>query len=306
MEIDEKPFQSKNAFHLVGIIPVAGQPLDYGLDLPDCMMPISQNYTLIEHAVYECAMAGCETIWIVCNDDIAPIIRYRVGDFIEDPVYVSRMVKFPSERKIQIPIFYVPIHPKDRDKRDCLSWSVIHGALTSLKVTSQISKWLTPNKYYVSFPYGVFPVEEVRKHRTQISSQKNFYITSGGNTVEDDYYCSFSFGVPEFIKYRKNIRKKGTGMYTMDVVDERGIPRSKLPIEERYSARFFSLKDVFTDLDLDQSNVFEPSQFCNVGSWDQYRSFMRSPLSEKIQRPWKGIMRYREFNPIGSDPEEDI
>lgn len=304
MQVDEKPFQSKNAFHLAGIVPIAGQPLDYSMDFPDCMMPISENYTLIEHAVYECAMAGCETIWLICNDDIAPIIRYRVGDYIEDPVYVSRMTKFPSENKRQIPIFYVPIHPKDRDKRDCLAWSVIHGALTSLKVSSQLSKWLVPNKYYVSFPYGVFPVEEIREHRTKISSPKNFYISYDNKTVQDDSYCSFTFGVPDFIKYRKNIRQKGTGMYTTDVLDDRGIPRSKLPIEERYSARFFNLSDVFTDLDLDDSNVLTPSSFCNVGSWGDFRNYMSNPLSLEIKRPWKGIMRYREFNPIGLDPKE--
>ena len=304
MQIDEKPFQSKNAFHLAGIVPIAGQRLDFKMDFPDCMMPISQNYTLIEHAVYECAMAGCETIWIICNDDVAPMIRYRIGDYIEDPVYVSRMARFPSEHKVQIPIFYVPIHPKDRDKRDCLSWSVIHGALVALKITTQISKWTAPNKYYVSFPYGVFPVEELREYRTKISSTTNFYVMSNGKTVEDNYYCSFTFGVPEFIKYRKNIRKKGTGMYTTEVVDERGIPRSKLPIEQRYSARFFDLKEVFTGLDTESSNCFEPSGFSNVGCWEEYRAFMGSPLSAQIRRPWEGIMRYREFNPVGVDTKQ--
>ena len=303
MQVNEKPFQSKNAFHLAGIVPIAGQSLDYNMDFPDCMMPISENYTLIEHAVYECAMAGCETIWLVCNDDVAPMIRHRVGDYIEDPVYVSRMTKFPSENRKQIPIFYVPIHPKDRDKRDCLAWSVIHGALASLKVSTQLSKWLAPNKYYVSFPYGVFPVEEIRQHRAKISSPKNFYVISGDKTVEDDYYCSFTFGVPEFIKYRRNIRKKGTGMYTTEILDKRGIPRSKLPIEKRYSARFFNLSDVFTDLDLDSSNKFKPSMYCNVGSWCDFRNYMSDPLSEQIKRPWKRIMRYREFNPVGVDPD---
>ena len=36
-------------------------------------MPIAPNYTLLENAVYECAWAGCETIWIICNDDVAPL-----------------------------------------------------------------------------------------------------------------------------------------------------------------------------------------------------------------------------------------
>ena len=29
-------------------------------------------------------MAGCRTIWIVCNDDMQPLIRYRLGDYVYD------------------------------------------------------------------------------------------------------------------------------------------------------------------------------------------------------------------------------
>jgi len=304
MEYDDKPFQTQVAFHLAGIVPIAGQPLDYGFDFPDCMMPISENYTLVEHAVYECAMAGCETIWLICNDDVAPMIRYRIGDYVQDPVYVSRKSRFNSLEKIRIPIFYVPISAKDRDKRDCLSWSVIHGALTSLKVSSQLSKWLSPSKYYVSFPYGVFPVAELREHRKLISSDKNFYVTYQSNSPENDYYTSFTFGKEEFIKYRANIRKKGTGMYTMDQVDHRGIPRGRLPVEQRFSARFFSLSDVFTDLDISESNSFEPSEFHNVSSWEEYCEFISSHNKESFKKPSKSILAYREDNPIGMDIED--
>ena len=62
------------SYHLAGIIPVAGMPANINLELPNCMAMIAENYTAIEHAVVQCAYAGCETIWIVCNDDVAPII----------------------------------------------------------------------------------------------------------------------------------------------------------------------------------------------------------------------------------------
>jgi len=304
MEFDPKPFQTTASFHLAGIIPIAGQKLDYGFDFPDCMMPISPNYTLIEHAVYECAMAGCETIWLVCNDDIAPLIRYRIGDQVQDPVYVSRKSKFNSLEKIRIPIFYVPISSKDRDKRDCLAWSVLHGALTSLKVSSQISKWLIPDKYYVSFPYGVFPVDELRRHRKLISSKSNFYITYKGHSPEDDYYTSFTFGKDEFIRYRANIRSKATGMYTMDEVDTRGIPRSYLPVEQRYSARFFSLSDAFDELDIAEGNSYEPTEFYNVSNWQEYCTFISTHNKTSFIRPPKSILAYKEDNPIGLDTED--
>lgn len=262
-------------------------------------MPVAPNFTLIQAAVLECAYAGCDNIWVVCNDDIAPIVRHTVGDYVEDPMYFYNRSTRTSDTRRRIPIFWVPIHPKDRDRRDCLAWSVIHGALAALKVTSQISKWTIPDKYYVSFPYGVSKPDQVWKSRRAIRTMKNFYTTSDGKTVQDNLYTSFTFGKEEFIKYRRNVRK-GTGVYTMDVVDEKGIPRSKMPLEERWSARFFDLKDVFTDLDLDNANLLE-IDFHNVGSWSEYLDFAASDYARKIEVPPKELFSYREFNPIAKD-----
>ena len=62
------------SFHLAGIIPIAGQDLDFNMPWHDCLMPIAQNYLAVERAVVECAYAGCETIWVVCHDDMQPLI----------------------------------------------------------------------------------------------------------------------------------------------------------------------------------------------------------------------------------------
>ena len=51
-------------FHLAGIIPVAGQPLDFDLPWHDSCAPIAPDYLAVERAIVECAYAGCETIWI--------------------------------------------------------------------------------------------------------------------------------------------------------------------------------------------------------------------------------------------------
>ena len=78
-ELNDKPFLDDKNFHLAGIIPVAGHKVDFGMEWDESLAPISPNYTLIENAVYECAWAGCDTIWIVVNDDMAPLLRYRLG-----------------------------------------------------------------------------------------------------------------------------------------------------------------------------------------------------------------------------------
>jgi hypothetical protein len=301
MGTSEKAFSSQANFHLAGIIPVAGQPLEYGMPYPDCLLPIAPDYTMIEAAVIEAAFAGCDTIWIVCNDDIAPMVRYRIGDFIQDPVhFYNKFDPLPSQRRKRISIFWVPVHAKDRYKRDCLSWSILHGAIASLKVASQLSKWLIPDKYYVSFPYGIIDPRELQKVRRKIRSKNNFYISYEGKTVQDNNYSSFTFGKEEFILYRRNVRK-GTGKYTTEVTDERGLPRSKLPLEERWSARFFEPKDVFTGVDVATGYQHEVTQFYNLSNWEEYRNYMSSDLARDTQRPTKELFTYREFNRIAQD-----
>ena len=301
MEANSEIQLSKNTFNLTGVIPVAGMPLDFGMDWHDCLTPIAPNYTMVEHAVYECAWAGCETIWVVCHYDMEPLIRYRIGDYIQDPVYANRTLeRYPSEHQRRIPIYYVPIHPKDRDRRDCLGWSVLYGALVALKVHSKISKWTTPDKYYVSFPYGIFDPKELRPFRSQISSNQNFFVAKNSDLVNKNNYTSFTFGKEEFVRFRKEVRK-GTGMYKNSAS---GIPTEKLPIEERYSARFFELKDIFADLREEEGHIFEPTYFYNVGSWDEYIDFLSSPHGRIIERPSKEIMGYHEFNSIGKDRDD--
>lgn len=302
-ELNDKPFLDLQNFHLAGIIPVAGHKLDFGMEWDECLSPISPNYTLIENAIYECAWAGCDTIWIVVNDDMAPLLRHRIGERIQDPIYVTN--KFATAQKNyqkHIPIFYVPIHPKDRDKRDCLAWSVLHGAVSCLKISDFLSKWIKPDKYYVSFPFSVFNSFDLRQHRRKIRSKNNFYVTKNGLSVEDNLYASFTFGKEEFVKYRRIIRQKGTGMYDRSSPkDERGIHTERLPIEERYSARHFDLQDVFIDLDVSEDNSVEPSWYYDIGSWEQYCVFLSTEESKKIKRPNPIVMGYREFNKIGLD-----
>ena len=273
------------------------------MEWDECLSPISPNYTLIENAIYECAWAGCDTIWVVINDDMAPLLRHRIGERIQDPIYVTnRFATAQKNYQKHIPIFYVPIHPKDRDKRDCLAWSVLHGAVSCLKISDFLSKWIKPDKYYVSFPFSVFNSFDLREHRRKIRSKNNFYVTKNGLSVEDNLYASFTFGKEEFVKYRRIIRQKGTGMYDpQSPKDERGIHTERLPIEERYSARHFDLQDVFIDLDVSEDNSVEPSWYYDIGSWEQYCEFLATEESKKIKRPSPIVMGYREFNKTGLD-----
>ena len=179
--------QIASSFHLAGIVPVAGQPFDFEFPWHDCLQPIGKNYLALERAILECAYAGCETIWVVCHKETQALVKHRLGDYIYDPVrYWSHWNKIPTDNQKIIPIFFVPIHPKDRGKRDCLSWSALYGALTAYWLNQKISRWVTPDRYYVSFPQGVYPPEFLKAHRKQISSKKPFFVSSAGKTVKDN------------------------------------------------------------------------------------------------------------------------
>ena len=258
------------------------------------MLPIANDYTLLDAAIVECAYAGCDTIWIVCNDDTAPLLRHRIGDYIEDPSYYYFNTSVNKDQRKRIPIFWVPIHPKDRDKRDCLSWSVIYGSLSAFMISSKISKWVIPDKYYVSFPYGLINPRDLIENRKFISSKNNFYVMSNNQTVQDNIYASFTFGKDEFIKYRRNVRK-GTGKYKGSFGNMK-----TLPLEKRWSARFFEPKDVFTDLDLDQSNLMITDNFYNIASWDEYHGYMNSEYSKEIEKPPGDLFSYKEFHGVAT------
>ena len=297
-------FNTKNvngsSYHLAGIVPCGGHPLDFGMEWPDFMMPIAPNYTMIEAAIMECAWAGCETIWVCLYEDTAPLVRHRIGDFVQDPVWAWRgLDPQPTANQKRIPIFYVPVHPKNRFRRDCLAWSVIEGALSAFKVSATVSKWIYPNKYWVSFPYGYFNPQLLREHRQKISSPKNFYVTHKGQTPEQGIHTSFSFGKEEFVRFRRQIRK-GTGKFTSDE-DEDGIPRTKLPLEERYSGRWFDLKDVFINLDNSSDNSIEVKEFYDLSSWQKYRNYLLSDLAEQTTRPPEWLIKFSEFGSISLD-----
>jgi len=290
-------------FHLAGIVPVSGLENRFNNMLPDCLTPIADDYSLIEAAVVECAYAGCDTIWVICNDDISPLVREKLGDFVEDPVYVYRKFDYsPRSSKRFIPIYYVPIHPKDRDKRDCLPWSVIYGSLVAFKTSEFLSTWISPNKYYVSFPYGYFKPSQLREHRKIISSSKNVYISHEGKTMKDNLFTSFTFGKDEFLEFRRVIRT-GTGRYFPGKGYGPYEEREFLPIEERWSARFFDNEKVFAPFNLEDANEIKVENYYTISNWEEYTSFFKN-CEDLPYRP-KSLLPRETARGLANDYSDD-
>ena len=276
------------SFHLAGIIPITTKPMDFGMDWHDCLMPIAPNFYAIERAVYECAIAGCETIWVVANDDVSPLIRHRIGDYVQDPVYLGRKATFPSAHRRRISVYYVPLPVVHNNKDWCISWSIVHGASVARDISLEISKWVAPKKYYVAFPYSVYDAKCLRSHRKEISSNDNFSLTFSGESFKDNKMLGFSFDDNELSKAKELFEITENSMTSADLEDEKD-----------FFFRELSLAKVFKHVIL--YNTAELSWSFPIDSWEAYCRYLSSEEKNQIRHPGRLVLSYRETNPIGTD-----
>jgi len=261
--------------HLAGIIPLSGIENDFCLSTPPELTPINAGFTAIQKSVYECALAGCNTIWIVANEDTAPVVRKIVGEWFYDPVYYKRM-KFGenSDNRREIPIYYAPIHPKDIGRRDSYGWSVLNGVYSSWRIANKISKWIVPQKYFISFPLSTYDIQIIRKNRKLIShTSKNFSLCYQQQTVKDGVPLPFTMFGEDYIKCRRDVNKKTTREYYPPQEGEK-YPSQKRPIHERWSAKNFLLSDVFDKLEI--NDTIEVPWHYDISSWQKYRDYLSS------------------------------
>jgi hypothetical protein len=282
--------------HIAGIIPVSGIISDFQLPWHPCLMPISQNYLAIERALAECAYAGCSTVWIVCNDDTTPLVRYRVGEKTQDPVYNYRHFEYnKNDFKRPIRIYYVPLAIRDLGKRDNLAWSAIYGALTAENVSKSISKWLAPDRFYISWPYGCYEPSVVREHRKKIL-EGSFLIASENRTFKDGLYLAATLDMEQIEKLMSQVKKTSTGLWR-----DPETRTKKLPLEERFSYKRFDLQKVFETIQIENYQVQGVEDYHSLDNWGSYRGMLSSATN--LKRPkW---LTSKEWNEIGLDEEKD-
>lgn len=290
--------------HLSGIIPIANYECDINVLFPHILLPISNGLNLIQRSVFECAMAGCDTIWIVANDDMAPIIKKSIGEWTYDPVYYKRdfSTKFYSELRKEVPIYYVGIKPKDLDRRDSYGWSVIEGIHSAYMTSYRISKWLTPEKYFITFPFGICDPHQVRQFRKQIRDKnKNFLYQFNGNTVKQNIPLSFTMTGEDFLQCRRAINKKTTREYLPPSQNQK-YPNQKLPLHERWSAQHFNFSEVFENVDTSDALHQELEWFYDASSWSEYRRFLSS--ENIVEIPFEDLTKSRKHVKIPYTSEE--
>jgi len=304
-------FIDLKSFHLAGIIPLAGQPLDFNFPWHDCLQPIAAEFLAIDRAVLECATAGCETIWVVCPSDMQPLLKHRLGEMVQDPVWISRKHDlYPSASQKQIPIYYIEVNPRDQGKRDSLVWSILYGAKIAKKICHNLSKWVMPDKYYVTFPYGVYHSQHIRKYRENISSKGHLSLLNDkGESVLDGKYIGFAFEASEVGKLIKYFWDKQTGKFdSSQPVEQRKKGKfitKLLPDDQRYSGRFFKIEDIFNQLDTTKPVYkVEMEWYHDISSWEGLRQYLGSTNSLKLKAPKLPYLKTKSWNKIGVDDEE--
>ena len=280
--------------NIPGIIPVANSMSEFGMEWDASLMPIAPDYTAIEASIYECITVGCSSIWIVANDDTAPLIRHRIGEIATDITSVvdGRFGKYPSDNHVDVPIYYVPIHPKHMKKLDCYSWSVVWGAHVAYSIMKKFSRWTIPEKYYVSFPLGVFDYHELLAKRKHIVNNPLTYLSYEGKTIRDGVPISFLFSFDEWKIARDKILKNSNWYMFDPDAPEGSVPLKPRPPEERWESLRYSLKDVFENLP--DGDVVEVSEYYDLTTWDEYRRLLSSDLADRLRRPSSKVMYKKE------------
>ena len=256
-------------------------------------MPVAPNFYAVERAVLECAYAGCETIWIIANDDTTPLVRHRIGDFVQDPVWLGRKSKFPSQQRRPIPVFYVPMPTKHENKRNCISWTTLYGAKTSLEIGDSISKWISPDRFYVSFPYSVYQTEILRPVRANISKDTNFALNYEGKSFKTNDMLGFTFNKEQMTKIMAMFRETENSFLLGD----------NLSNEETFFENNFTLDKTFGCVIMDIDEGLSVPWYYPIDSWDAYCKYMAFDDKSSIHHPGHLVMSYREWNPVGVDSE---
>lgn len=259
--------------HLAGIIPVAGQPLEFNFPWHDCLMPVGQDYHAIEWAVHTAALAGCDTIWIVLDRAAAPIIRKKLGEWVYDPEYVWKKPG-PFKLKREIPIYYIPIKTKDKGRRDSNAWSALYAGKAVTAVCNRISKWACPDRYFVVSPYGIVDDQIIKINREQIRSGQPIAYSYNGKTFKDNTYLPFVMTEKERKICHEFCRVNNTG--------------KDADKDWNY---------VFSAADIQKYDQLNPNWYHNISNWQGYADLIGSNRCVRpkymVTHKWYGLVKVK-------------
>lgn len=271
-------YQNRNVgFNLAGIIPIAGYQNEYGTIWPDFMNQLSPNYYPIHKSVMECAFAGCDTIWIICNNDYMPIIRKFIGESVKDPSSYERWYYTKSGMKKYklktIPVMYVSMPIKYLEKCT-IPLSIVYGAYAVKKLTLKLSKWINPDRYFVSFLNNQYNFNGLYDLRPKIKNYNPFYVSHHGQTIIDGAASAFTFDNNDLEAILKWSKIKNT----------------------------HSLKDVFSNINCQDNYTWQPDFSFDTKTWEGYREYLGSEITKDF-KSFDSIFRNFKFKPLYKETE---
>ena len=247
--------------HIAGIIPVSKVDSDIDLVYHPSVLPIANNFYAVQRSIVECSYVGCKTIWIVCVESIGPLLKKLCGDFVLNLAQHqrSKFTNFPSENRTSIPIFYVPLSYKNMNKTG-IGVSVVEGVNASFTISDKLSKWVTPYRYYVSLPYGIYN-PRIKEAKSLVKQNESFCYTYKGESALTGKNMGFSFSVRQF-KHCSYLFKK-------------------INVKDNYT-----LDRVFNhDIMYENNCSIELEKYYDISSWDNYQNMMCDPL--RIESDWR-------------------
>lgn len=272
--IPPRPNKVLKTKYLVGIIPICSSIKgDLGAIVPDVLMPLAPKYTILENAVFSAICAGCKSIFIVLEPKTIPIVKKILGEQVNN-----------LRGKTPIPIFYIPINSynKETRKNNC-SWAILTGAASAYKISLNLSRWIIPTTFYVSFPYGIVEHEEIKKNKILINSttKRRFCFSCENRTIKDGEYLPFTFDYFDFVMFLKTFK------FFEHRLDD-GEKDINFDIQTIFSRKFS--KKNSTKLE----GIGKIDWFCDVSTWEGYKNFISSDYSKNFQRPSNKIFPKEE------------
>ena len=158
---EEKDEITTGAF--VGVISLYKLKKKHSFEWFNALLPLSFSTTLLHRAIAECAYFGCDSIWITCEYEEQALYKRVITRYINDPLhYYFRLDPRWYDKIKRIPIYFVPMNPKDIGVRDSHAWGYINAAQQALNVYKLISDKV-PRFFYAAPIEGIYSAELLSK-----------------------------------------------------------------------------------------------------------------------------------------------
>lgn len=280
--------------HTVGIVAIEDwQKNDFEFWWPAYSLPLSDNLTLLERSVIECIWAGCESVWVVARDSSMPFVEELLPEYILDPYDAYNLHQHGKQinKATKIPIFRLRVNLKSHKRREYQSWHILGAAKKISRLHGDRSKWFRPDRFYVSFPQGVYNPNIAKIIRYQVHKElkreENIFLNHNNNSVQNNKYLGFTFNMADFKECREKIWDMGT-------------PRNWSELYR--NSEKMNIGNIFSEAKKHKTQ--EIDKYFPITDWKEYIHMCKNQPGGLVGMPERIYKRERKWDPISSWVEE--